>query len=297
MSRRWRWSCGAAVLALLPAAAFGKDLVVKSAWAGAPVKVDGTADQWAGHLEPLSDLPILLGVQNDGSYLYVCLKTSDPKVKAQIAHTGLTIWVNGAGKDSRGYGARFPIGGGFRRQRGGGAAPAPTPEGGSSPPAPALNADDVELIGPTDEDRFRVPRLNADPVRAALGDDSGVTVIELAFPLKPSEDHPLAVEAAPGATVAVGFETERPRRQRPTPGAGGDGSEGEGRGGGGGGYGPGGGGYGGGGGFGGRGGFGGGRHGGGGRGSWGEGGEMPKPIKLWAQVVLAAPPAAPPAAK
>ncbi|MFI5166914.1 MAG: hypothetical protein ACHQQS_09865, partial [Thermoanaerobaculales bacterium] len=205
--------------------AVAKDPETKSAWPPAPVRVDGTADQWAGHLAPLPDVPILLGVENDGAYLYLCLKTSDPKVKEQIAHLGMTVWVNGAGKDDRGYGVRFPMGAGLRRGRG----ERPSAENAPAPDlASSIDDAKVELIGPGVEDRFAVARADADPIQAALGDDAGVMVIELRFPLNPSENHPLAVEARPGATIAIGLETERPHPQRHTHTGKGEGEGGEG---------------------------------------------------------------------
>ncbi len=268
-----------------------RELEVTSAWPQAQVRVDGTGDQWAGHLVPVPDEPILLGVQNDGSFLYLCFKTSDPKVKALIRRMGLTVWVNGAGKHTRAYGVRFPVGVGFERMRGERGGPRPTPSEGSAPDI-LPETTQVELIGPTDEDRFRVDRTNAEPVQAAFGDEEGVWVMELRLPLQPSDEHPLAVSAAPGARIAVGLETERPQLRRGSRGQGGEGDEGEGgegaQGGRGGGMGPGGWG----GGVGGR----GGRYGGGmGREMGGRGGGMPTPIKLWTRVTLASAPAAGPA--
>ena len=274
------------------AVGLAKELEVTSAWPQPAVRVDGTGDQWAGHLLPLPDQPILFGVQNDGKFLYLCVKTSDPKVKAQIRRMGLTVWVNGAGKDKKAYGVRFPVGVGFQGRRGEvGTRPTPS-EGGAPDVLP--DTTQVELIGPTDEDRFRVDRTNAEPVQAAFGDEEGVWVIELRFPLAPTDEHPLAVSASPGATIAVGLETERPQFRRGSRGESGEsGEEGEvgergegGRGG----MGPGGWG----GGIGGR----GGRYGGGmGREMGGRGAGMPTLIKVWTLVKLASGPAAPPAAK
>ncbi len=269
-------------------ATLAKTPELKSGWPQAPLKVDGTAAQWEGLMAPLPDLPVLVGVQNDGSFLYVCLKTSDTKVKEQLARTGLTVWVNGAGKEDRGYGVHFPLGAGLQHRRGGRGQPEATPTPDTNP---TIDDSKVELIGPTTDDRFTVARGDADPIQAALGDDSGVTVLELRFPLSPTENHPLAVEAKPGATIAVGLETERPHFQRPTGSGTGDagssgGSGGWGGGSGSGGMGPGG-----------MGGYGrGGHHGGMGHAQGEGGGDMPKPIKLWTRVTLAAAPAAPPSA-
>lgn len=290
MTKTLRELCLAALLAVLAVSSQAKDVEIKSAWPQAPLKTDGTADKWAGHLQPLPDVPMLLGVQNDGDFLYVCLKTSDPKMKAQIAHLGITVWVNGEGKDAKGFGARFPVGAGFHRTHGGGGVPTPAPSGEYSAPSARVDTSQVELIGPTEKDRFTVPRADAYPIQAALGDDVGVMVIELRFPLKGTSDHPLAIEPKAGGMIALGLEAERPHVQRST-GSGGEGGAAGGHEGGGsppegapGGTGPGG--------YGGMG-RGGGRRGGMGRGMGGDRSDMPNPIKLWTRVKLAAAPATP----
>ena len=283
----------AAVAVLVPVLGEGKDLQIASAWAAAPAKVDGTAGDWSALLKPLGDPPLVIGVQNDAKFLYLCVKTSDLKTKKQLGMVGLTVWANGEGKSQKGFGVRFPAAGGPRGMR---------PEGGPPPAAPGEEAEapgvgrppkDFELIGPTEDDRLRVQPSGDEPVAAAIGDDSGVAVLEFRIPLTPTDEHPLAIGAAPGAVIALGLETERPKMRE---GRGGEGSEpsGGGHGGGPSGGGPGGGtgggpggGYGGGrGGMGG--GFSGGRHGGGMHES---GREIGSPIKVWIKVTLAAPPA------
>ncbi len=282
----------ALALALLPALGQAKDLQIASSWATSQVKTDGSAGDWAAVLKPLGDPPIVIGVRNDADFLYLCVRTSDLKVKRQLGIAGLTVWANGEGKTQKGFGVRFPVRRGPRMRAGGGAEDRPQ---GSPPTGDGGRADglgrgpaEVELIGPTAEDRLNVQPGGDEPVEAALGDDAGVTVIEYRVPLKPTETHPLAVGAAPGATIALGLETEKlkseeSRTERPRGGEGGEGGPGGGAGGG----------YGGRGGYGGGpggmgGGFGGGRHGAGG-GMREAGREAGTPIKLWLKVRLATP--------
>ena len=272
----------AVAVAAAASAAHGKDLEIASAWAAADVKVDGSADAWAALMKPLGDPPLVIGIQNDGHYLYLCVRTSDPIVKRQLAHLGLTVWLNGEGKDAKGFGVRYPAdmgpqGAGWQPDQG------EPPEGGEARrPSPDRVAKDCELIGPTKGDRSRVQLGPEEPVQAALGDDSGVMVLQFRVPLEPSEAHPLAVGAAPGATIALGLATERPKEGANgrvrlgggEPGGGERGGEsgmGRGRGG-----------------YGGRGGMAGGMRGGGMR-----GGAMPAPIDVWLRVTLAKGPAQP----
>ena len=158
----------------------------------------------------------------------------------QIERFGLTIWANGEGKNERGFGIRFPLGlgrqGGQRGQRGqpgmpgqpgqpgqraprGRAPQGPAPQGAASPggapaPASAQVGRDFEMIGPKETDRLRVQAAADQPVVAVLGGDASSTIVELRVPLKATEGHPLAVGAAPGATVALGLTTERPPSSR-----------------------------------------------------------------------------------
>jgi hypothetical protein len=198
----------AAGLLLLPAFVEGRDIQVASTWAPVPAKVDGTADTWAALLRPLGDPPMVIGVQNDADFLYLCLKTSNLKLKKQLTATGLTVWTNGTGKasTSRGFGVRYPL----SEQREGG-KPTPTPAEETSAPGVVQPPPEFELIGPTIESRRRVELADDEPVVAALGDDSGVMVLQLRLPLKSSAVHPLAVGAVPGTAIALRMVTEAPK--------------------------------------------------------------------------------------
>ncbi|OYW04717.1 MAG: hypothetical protein B7Z61_08660 [Acidobacteria bacterium 37-71-11] len=281
----------AVAVAAAATVARGKDLKIASTWVAAAVPVDGTPGAWAPLLRPLGDPPLVIGVQNDGRYLYLCLRTSDPIIKRQLAHLGLTVWLNGGGKDSKGFGVHYPVGMGPRgvRWQPGQGEP---PEGEETRRANSDRvANEVELIGPTKDDRQPVQLGPDEPVQAALGDDSGVMVLEMRVPLQPTEGHPLAVGAVPGATIALGLATERPKagaRGRVRLGGGGESGEGgpgdesgigRGRGG-----------------FGGRGGYGGrGGMGGGMRDRGMSGGVTPAPLDVWLRVTLAKGPAQTPA--
>ena len=247
----------AAGLLLLPAFVDGRDLQVASAWALVPAKVDGTADTWAALLRPLGDVPMVIGVQNDADFLYLCLKTSNLKLKKQLTATGLTVWTNGTGKasTSKGFGVRYPL----SEQREGG-KPTPTPAEETSAPGVVQPPPEFELIGPTMENRRRVELADDEPVVAALGDDSGVMVLQLRLPLKSSAVHPLAVGAVPGTAIALQLVTELPKKsegKRWADNVGFPGTTG---------------------------------------GRREDAPEMPSPFSLWLQVTLATPPA-PPAAK
>ena len=199
----------AAGVLLLAAFVEGAGPQFSSAWAATPAKVDGTADTWTPFLRPLGDIPMVIGVQNDADFLYLCFKTSNPFLKRQLLSTGLTVWANGKGNTNtnRGFGVRYPLvpkaKGDEEHRR---VPPTPTPAEGSvsalvQPPP------EFEFIGPNWDNRRRMEFGDEQPITAALGDDSGVMVLELRIPLKASEALPLAIGVTPGTPIGLELAT------------------------------------------------------------------------------------------
>jgi len=134
----------------------------------------------------------------------------------------------------------------------------------------------LELLGPGKDDRRSLQLDHTPGIEVRIGRVEGSVVYELKVPLQVDDGHPYAIGARPGATIGIGLET--PEVEKPEsagdagmPGKGGRPPGGGGMGGGGMGGGP--------------------PMGGGGHGRPG-GFEPAKPIKAWATVRLAAPPAA-----
>jgi hypothetical protein len=211
-----RGPCLLGTLVLTASLAAAKPLELSSAWPKTAVKVDGVADEWAGLMRPLADTRLLIGVQNDGDYLFLCVKTSDPLVKRQLTMLGITVSATLAGTKKT-FGVRYPAG--MEASR----APAerewPPPTAGEVPTGARLDqvGAEFELIGPSRDDRLRVPRSEAHPVQAAIGDDSGVLVIEIRLPLGPSAAHPLALGGEPGKPLVLELETELSKRDLGSP--------------------------------------------------------------------------------
>jgi hypothetical protein len=191
----------------------GSALEVKSSWSATPVKVDGTGQGWSANFMPVGDPPILVSLENDAQYLYVCVRTSGPKAKSQIAFGGLTVWAEVPKASEGGMGVRFPMHG---RRQGGGRPPRPGEgESAKAPPLDTINevSKEFALLGPTREDSLAVERGPEQPVQVAIGDDSGVLVYQVRLPLQPSDDHPVAVGARAGTAVMVTLDTTPPKHQ------------------------------------------------------------------------------------
>ncbi len=210
-SQRQILAIAGAALLLLPVAARAKDLELPSSWRMADVLIDGVPDEWAGKLVPLGSVPIDVGIQNDGSFLYLCLKTSDEATKKKILSSGLSFYLDRSGKEDRAFGIRFPVG----RGRGGGPDVPVTDD-------PKLSREldlsvagaRLEVLGREEADVAVMNVADARPVEAALGEAEGALVVELRVPLSFSADSPNAVDARPGATIALGLDTAPPKVKR-----------------------------------------------------------------------------------
>ncbi len=197
-----------AVVPLRPAAA---ETEFPSAWRTKEIVVDGLEDEWAGHLVPIPETPVSLGVQNDASFLYLCLRTSDEAMKRRIRALGVTVFFDATGGEERSYALRYP------------ASPErPAPGAGDAPPSSAsgtprlrrqASLDEIEILGAPEGSVRRLKLAEARPVAAALGEQDGTLVLEMKIPLAAGPDTPFAVRAAPGKTISLGLEGAPPGRQ------------------------------------------------------------------------------------
>jgi hypothetical protein len=188
--------------------------VLLSTWRHTPLTIDGVVSDWT-KLEPLERAPSV-GLQNDADSLYLAVATSDPDIRQQLA-TGLVVWFDPQSKKKQGSGLRIP--GMVRRP-----LPGAAPEG---PDADAMGRgsstrtlDQFDWLGPGKAQRKLVDLTPALGVAIASGVEEGVLVYEISLPLATSAEHPYAVGAAPGSTIALGFETPVTRqRESRGPGA------------------------------------------------------------------------------
>ncbi len=248
------------------------------------ITVDGRSDDWVGALSVVKDGKAEEGFLNDQNVLYVCFATGDESLRRQIADGGLTVWIDPKGGDAKTLGIRYPLAK-LRRQRPTATQGETPPQGEASTPPPASEetaADEASVLeilrsGSSAAQKMKIS--DAKDLEIAASEESGLFVYELKIPLQSSPDRPLALAAAPGAKVGIGFEVPKSER---APGSGrpGGGMGGRGGGGMGGGMGRGG--------FGGGGGHMGGHGRGGGMGQRDMNDESLKGMKVWTYVKLAA---------
>jgi len=189
----------AVVAASLSTPARAKDADLPSSFTRSEIRVNGIADEWTGRLFPLGDRPIQVGVQNDRDFVYICLTTKDSSVRMQLTSVGADIWINGAAKKDQTFGVRFPTGPSMEPSRF-------RDDGDRGSGGLGAASSEIEiLLGKKVGDRIRIPRSTAAPFEAALGEDDGMLVVELKVPLRPMGDRPNAVGAEPGQRIALGL--------------------------------------------------------------------------------------------
>ena len=309
----------AAVVCAVAIAVAAETLRIESVWTTEAPIVDGKLTEWSAPLIMLGSTPLSLGVRNDGRFVYVALASSDEATRMMLGAAGFTVWMDPSGKNKKSFGVTVPPtlkGPGMRGRGAGGGPPGQygqPPDSQGAPPQgqpgsgghdgqkdpaqtgpggvaglPIGTITSIEVAGASKDDKRRLELAYARTIGidVATRAAEGVLVYELKMPLAVSESQPYGVKSSPGATIGLGIETAELARPEGR-------GEGGGRGRGGMGGGPpggGGGGMGGGGMMGGGGGQPGGM-GGGPAGGGREGMREPKPIKVWAVVQLAKPPA------
>lgn len=196
--------CFHSLVSLLSLPAWGAAVDLPSTWLVAPPAETGGRVAWEGIVLPLGDTPLSAAVRNDHDFLYVRVRTSDASARRQILFLGLTVWADVPGKSKEGMGLRFPKGGLTVAEEPGG------PRRRGLPDEPGANADEMQVIGPGRDDRRWVPAAGHGGAWARLELDGDLLTLDMALPLRRTAARPLAVEALPGSTVAIGFETEKP---------------------------------------------------------------------------------------
>jgi hypothetical protein len=210
-------------LPAVSAAAGAKDIVFKTGWKDRDITIDGRNDDWQGALGYLGDPVVALGFLNDVSGLYVCIATNVPDLRDGMIKRGLTVWIDPKGGKKKTLGIRLAP---AAAPAGPGQGPKGTPpQGAQEPqpaeaPAPPQATEPGARIGASSRLMVRLPGREdwtavdetGSGVVAALEESNGLAVFEMMIPLAAGPEAPVALGAAPGASIAVSFETPKPER-------------------------------------------------------------------------------------
>jgi uncharacterized membrane protein YgcG len=193
---------------------------VASRWDDNPIRIDGDSSDWTDSTVFVQKDDFRLGVMNDDKYLYVCLMSNLPNLGRQVMFRGMTIWFDPNGGEKKTVGIRYPIGmGGMGmpvRAEGGEGNQGDQGDRDRSrfdpETSPALS--EFEYLGPSENDRQRVSKLEAQGVEVQLKSTQDRFVYELKIPLVYSSQHPYSLETRPGSAIGIGVESNAPQRSQ-----------------------------------------------------------------------------------
>lgn len=189
-----------------------KAVEISSYWSTADLAVDGSNKDWEGKTWIIKGVDgIVIGFMNDDKYLYLSFAVSDRVLQRQVALGGLTVWFDRAGGEDESFGIRYPIDPDISDPRSDRRRPALDQAFGkdSLPAFPEKFSDELEILGPAEEDRLRVRKGENGGIDAALSYSGGLLVYEMKIPLRGDVAGHDAIGAAPGSEVGVGIETAR----------------------------------------------------------------------------------------
>ncbi len=199
----------AAVLLALAGCATFNTFDTESHALSRPITIDGMTDDWSGEMYVVPGERMSMGLQNDGRYLYVALLIEDSFQRYQAMSQGLTIWFDPKGGTKKVFGIRYPLG------LPAGQRPASRPggegEGLTLPDLPDEALSELEILrsekGPAR--RISVAEGKPEGLEIKVVPGTGLLVYEMKILLLPDAGHPLAVGAAPGSVIGLGFETPK----------------------------------------------------------------------------------------
>ncbi len=193
---------------------------LSSIWRDSEVTIDGRHDDWLNALMYFEEENISLGLQNDESFLYICMVVENPMIRSQIMGQGLMLWFEPAGGKKRIFGIKYPVGmpeeeRQMRRMREGDAPMKPRreeqePEGIRQTPMRQMT--ELEILGPGKDERIRLPIKEAKGININLSASSGTLVYELKIPLSQDEQNPYAIGTQAGSSIGIRLETPKINR-------------------------------------------------------------------------------------
>jgi hypothetical protein len=163
--------------------------------AAIPYIIDGHSNEWYGKkMVEFKDEGILVGIQNDADYVYICLMSSNRSSSRFMTQAGMILWFEPDG--GKKFGIHYPIG----------RTPQPKDAFESTE---ASGYTDLDILGPENDAITRSSTLTSENeygISAACCDSLGTTVIELKIPRKPKQI-PYGIMVASGKSVSMNIES------------------------------------------------------------------------------------------
>lgn len=169
------------------------------------ITVDGKSDDWVGALSAISDAKAEEGFLNDQGVLYICLVTEDESLRHEIERGGLTVWFDPKGGDEKVLGIKYPLGTPRREHT------STEKEEGSKPSGEPAEEEkpSLEILRNGGGTPQKLAISDAKGLEIASSSGGELFVYELKIPLQPAAGYPIALGAAPGTKIGVGFEVAK----------------------------------------------------------------------------------------
>jgi len=191
---------------------YTKEQKVDSSWVAAPVKIDGSAEDWDEDILAFEKkVKVDLAFKNDPEYLYVVFMFKDPNYLSSISFTGMTLWFNTEGEKKKDYGVKFinkqvtadeyiSI---AEQQFG----PIPDEKKSEIREKPNYVINYAEVINKKSKSSSQAPEdAKIRPAIFRSGRQEKMMVYEFAIPLKRVTEQAPGIGTEPGKTIKVGFE-------------------------------------------------------------------------------------------
>ncbi len=196
-----------AVVLLLAAGCGGRVYLVTSLSLPRAIVVDGDAADWAGALSYVAKDQLFVGFVNDRDDLFLCMTREEAGGPAPAPMGGWTVWFDPAGGTKKAFGLRVaPLGGPS------GEKPRESEEVKEGDQGAPKERDlEIQWIGPQGNvlRRFAPEDAAGEGLEVREGHSGRSFVLEIKIPLERSARHPIAVGAAPGDLIGVGFFSNR----------------------------------------------------------------------------------------
>jgi hypothetical protein len=178
------------------------------------IVVDGDASDWKGLLDYVEDAGFSWGLMNDQSHLYIAIASSDREVQRQIMHSGLYLWFDEGGKESKNFGVHFPVG--MRESSAEIETPAGPPRGRPDSLMTEFfeNTRDIMLYSPVNEEWRMTTVGSTGDADAVAGYEKNALVLEYKVPLGRLGEAGYGIGAPTGGVIGVGLESPEVKAPR-----------------------------------------------------------------------------------
>lgn len=206
------------LIILLPGILAGcKSQRVGCPWTAHPMAIDGQRTDWNDvPFTYFEDQDVVLGLSNDDDNLYVFFSFKNPQWARTIQMSGITLWIDGAGKKNKEWGLRY---------RGGPEMPGDSRERFQDK-SMEMGAP-FAIISKIKDQEYIVDTSGADGPAVSASISNDIYTYEFRIPIMSSDNDLYKSAATPGQIIGIGSEwgAMPEKRKRPEGGrpGGGDG--------------------------------------------------------------------------